>query len=136
MSGHTYTHTHTHTYTHTYTHDNYYNPRCAHAHRGLTRGQSFTKLDFTAAYQQMMVDEESAKPVTVNTHQGLYQFYCLPFGVVLAPTIFQRVLVLSHTDEHHLKKLEEVLHRLKHQGIKPKRKKCYFFKSTVKYLDH
>ena len=31
MSGHTYTHTHTHT------HDNYYNPRCAHAHRGLTR---------------------------------------------------------------------------------------------------
>ena len=31
MSGHTYTHTHTHTYTH----DNYYNPRCVHAHRGL-----------------------------------------------------------------------------------------------------
>ena len=29
------THTHTHTYTHTYTHDNYYNPRCAHTHRGL-----------------------------------------------------------------------------------------------------
>ena len=31
MSG----HTHTHTHTHTYTHDNYYNPRNAHAHRGL-----------------------------------------------------------------------------------------------------
>ena len=29
--------THTHIHTHTYTHDNYYNPRCAHAHRGLTR---------------------------------------------------------------------------------------------------
>ena len=36
MSGHTYTHTHIHTHIHTYTHDNYYNPRCAHAHRGLT----------------------------------------------------------------------------------------------------
>ena len=35
MSGHTHTHTYTHTHTHTYTHDNYYNPRCAHAHRGL-----------------------------------------------------------------------------------------------------
>ena len=39
MSGHTHIHTHihthTHTHTHTYTHDNYYNPRCAHAHRGL-----------------------------------------------------------------------------------------------------
>ena len=35
MVTHTYTHTHTHTHIHTYTHDNYYNPRCAHAHRGL-----------------------------------------------------------------------------------------------------
>ena len=25
----------THTHIHTHTHDNYYNPRCAHAHRGL-----------------------------------------------------------------------------------------------------
>ena len=32
---HTHTHTHIHTHIHTYTHDNYYNPRCAHAHRGL-----------------------------------------------------------------------------------------------------
>ena len=29
----------THTYTHTHTHDNYYNPRCAHAHRGLMKRQ-------------------------------------------------------------------------------------------------
>ena len=35
MVTHTHIHTHTHTYTHTYTHDNYYNLRCAHAHRGL-----------------------------------------------------------------------------------------------------
>ena len=30
---------HTHIHTHTYTHDNYmyYNPRCAHAHRGLKK---------------------------------------------------------------------------------------------------
>ena len=34
---HTYTHTYTHTHIHTYTHDNYYNPRCAHAHRGLMK---------------------------------------------------------------------------------------------------
>ena len=46
MSGHTYTHTHTyihthtHTHTHTYTHDDYYNPRCAHAHRGLMKVRS------------------------------------------------------------------------------------------------
>ena len=44
MSGHTYTHTHIHTYTHTHTHDNYYNPRCAHAHRGLTIMELFEAL--------------------------------------------------------------------------------------------
>ena len=33
----------------------------------------FSKLDLTAAYQQMMSDDESAKLVTVNTHQGLYE---------------------------------------------------------------
>ena len=35
MSGHT--HTHTHTYTH-----NYYNPRCAHAHRGLITSKHYS----------------------------------------------------------------------------------------------
>ena len=52
MSGHTYTHTyihphihtHTHTYTHTYTHDNYSNPRCAHAHRGLITPHNLDRI--------------------------------------------------------------------------------------------
>ena len=31
----------THTHIHTHTHDNYYNPRCAHAHQGLIKGTRF-----------------------------------------------------------------------------------------------
>ena len=43
MSG----HTHIHTHIHTYTHDNYYNPRCAHVHRGLiTTAQGFRTFSF------------------------------------------------------------------------------------------
>ena len=41
------THTHIHTYTHTYTHDNYYNPRCAHAHRGLITGLKISIMGAT-----------------------------------------------------------------------------------------
>ena len=43
--------THTHTHTHTYTHDNYYNPRCAHAHRRLIMAQfiAMHNLPFEAA---------------------------------------------------------------------------------------
>ena len=58
----------------------------------LSGGKSFTKLDLTAAYQQMQLDPDSAKLVTINTHQGLYQCNRLPFGVASAPAIFQRAM--------------------------------------------
>ena len=58
----------------------------------LTGGKVFTKLDLTAAYQQMMLDEESSKMVVVNTHQGLYRYTRLPFGVASAPAVFQRAM--------------------------------------------
>ena len=53
MSGHTHIHTftHTHTHTHTYTHDNYSNPRCAHAHRGLTK---ISRSAEARSYQELM----------------------------------------------------------------------------------
>ena len=36
----------------------------------LTGGQRFSQLDLSSAYQQVTLDEESAKLVTINTHQG------------------------------------------------------------------
>ena len=46
MSGPTYTHTHTYANTYTYTHDNYFNPRCAHAHRGfIIRNEILNEID-------------------------------------------------------------------------------------------
>ena len=41
---------HTHTHTHTYTHDNYYNPRCAHAHRGLIRIMGYKDLNLLSVF--------------------------------------------------------------------------------------
>jgi len=86
------------------------------------------KLDLSAVYQQMLLDEESSKLVTVNTHLGLFRYCLLPFGVGAAPAIFQHamdtllqgipnvicyiddLLVTGHTDEEHLQNLEKVLH--------------------------
>ena len=58
----------------------------------LIGGQKFTKLDLTQAYQQMQLEENVKELVTINTHQGLYQFTRLPFGVASAPAIFQRTM--------------------------------------------
>ena len=120
----------------------------------LTGGKRFSKLDLTAAYQQMALDDKSAKLVTINTHQGLYEFTRLPFGVASAPAVFQRamdsvlqgiphcicylddILVTGCTDAEHLRNLEEVLRRLQRAGIRLKRIKCSFCQDSVEYLGH
>ena len=134
--------------------DQYPLPKPADLFTCLTGGQSFTKLDLTAAYQQMMLDTESAKLVTINTHQGLYEVCRLPFGVASAPAVFQRamesilqgipfvicylddILVSGRTVEEHLKNLEEVLRRLQLHGLRLKKDKCSFLQSSVEYLGH
>ena len=120
----------------------------------LTGGKRFSKMDLMSAYQQMKLDDESAKLVTINTHQGLYEFTRLPFGVASAPAVFQRamdtvlqgiphcicylddILVTGRSDKEHLRNLEEVLSRLRKYGIRLKEDKCQFLQDSVEYLGH
>ena len=55
----------------------------------LGGGQTFSKLDLSHAYQQLMLSEESKDYTTINTHKGLFRFTRLPFGASAAPAIFQ-----------------------------------------------
>ena len=52
--------------------------------------KSFITLDLTHAYQQIKLEEESRKYVTMNTYKGLLQYIRLPFGVASAPAVFQQ----------------------------------------------
>lgn len=120
----------------------------------LTGGVCFSKLDLTSAYQQMLLDDDSARLVTVNTHQGLYEYNRLPFGVASAPAVFQRamdmilrgipqvicylddILVTGKTVLEHHEHLAEVLKRLQEYGIHLKKEKCQFGVESVEYLGH
>ena len=54
----------------------------------LTSGKWLTKLDLTSAYQQMLLDGESTKSVTIKMHQGLYEYTRLSFDVASALAVF------------------------------------------------
>ena len=53
---------------------------------------TFTKLDMSLAYQQLVLDDDSKEIVTINTHKGLFtrlfSYQRLPFGVSSAPGIY------------------------------------------------
>jgi len=72
--------------------DQYPLPRPNYLFTYLTGENLFTKLDLTAAYQQMLLDEPSSKMVTINTTKGLFRSTRLPFGVASVPAVFQKTM--------------------------------------------
>ena len=124
-------------------------PRPDNLMTSISGGKRFTKFDLTAAYQQMPLNEESLKYVTVNTHRGLYRYRHLPFGIASAPAVLQQamdailqgltyiifylddILITGSTDQEHLENLEEVLSRLKQHGIRLMKNKCQILQNAV-----
>ena len=115
----------------------------------LAGGITFTKLDMSQAYQQLLLDDNSKEIVTINTHKGLFSYQRLPFRVSFAPGIFQRTMetVLKRsslvylddiliTQEEHMANLKEVLSRLQEAGLRLHKGKCEFMVPAVQYLGH
>ena len=110
--------------------DRYLIPKIEDLFTTLAHGKTFTKLDISQAYQQVLLEEESKKYVVVNTHRGLLHYNKLPFGISSAPGIFQRVmecllrgipgvivylddiLITGSSIEEHLATLEKVFQTL------------------------
>ena len=120
----------------------------------LAGGKVFSKVDLAHAYQQLCLDVESRKYVTINTHKGLFRYTRLPFGVAAAPAFFQStmeailrdlphvcvylddILVTGASETAHLYNLSVVLERLEVAGVRLKREKCSFMLQEVEYLGH
>jgi Reverse transcriptase (RNA-dependent DNA polymerase) len=99
--------------------------------------------------------EDREKP-TSTSHEGLYWFLRMPFGLCNAPANFQRfvditlseltwktclvyldnIIVFSKTPAEHMVHLDSVLHHLYHTGLALNLNKCHFFKETLDYLGH
>ena len=120
----------------------------------------FSTLDLKSGYWQIRVHPDSQEKTAFVTHQGLYQFRVMPFGLMNAPAVFQRlmqqvlmgfnpeagpdyiavylddILIVSKTLEEHKSHLEQVFKRLEDVGLKLNPKKCSFACQKVEYLGH
>ena len=123
--------------------DGYSIPNLDDLYTKLVGGQTFTELDLSHAYEQMLVDKNCKEFLTINTHKGrLHRYNRLPYGVASAPGIFQRtmegllqgipssgvlldhILITGPSTEEHLDNIEKVLRRYSEAGLRLKAVKC------------
>ena len=101
----------------------------------------------------MKLDDDARPKTAFTTHQGLYEFVRMPFGLCNAPATFQRtmqtvlsglewkncfvyiddILIASRTFDEHI---AAVVDRLRKAGLRLKAKKCCFLCENVSYLGH
>ncbi len=134
--------------------DQYPLPKPEDIFASLAGGKKFTKLDLSRAYQQMELEEDARSYVTVNTHQGLYRYLRLPFGIASAPALFQRtmdtilqgisgvhcyiddILVTGPDETTHLQHYKKSCSGYVTMESLSRKASAIFFQESVEFLDH
>ena len=104
----------------------------------LNRSVYFTTLDLGNAFYQVELNESSKIKTAFSTKNEQYSFNRMPFGIAAAAVTFQKlmnkvlgplnwkeavvylydILIFSHSKAEHLKRVENVLERIKEAGLK------------------
>ena len=67
-------------------------PRIADLLDKLGRAKYFSSIDLSAAYHQLRIAEGHEHKTAFITPQGLFEYVVMPFGLVNAPSSFQRAM--------------------------------------------
>lgn len=134
--------------------DHYPLPNPEDIFSSISGAKLFTKLDLSAAYNQLRVNESSQELLTITTHKGLFRFARLPFGISSAGALFQStmdkilhglentraymddILIFSKDIKEMTRRVDAVLKRLHEYGVKINSNKSEFFKERISFLGH
>jgi len=133
---------------------NYPLPRIDTCLESLGGNKYFSTCDMRSAYYQVRVKESDVPKTCFVTRKGVFAFNVLSFGLVNAPSTFQRlvdltlsgltweiclaflddVVIFSRNFKEHIERLELVFDRLRRAHLKLKPTKCRVFQTKVKFL--
>lgn len=115
-----------------------------------------SSLDALSGFTQLELAEEDIEKTAFRTHQGLFQFRRLPFGLHNGPSNFQRVMqsilapylwifclvyidnivIYSKSYQEHIDHLDKVLEAIEKAGLTLSLKKCHLFYGSIPLLGH
>ncbi|KAI4894806.1 hypothetical protein NFI96_001731 [Prochilodus magdalenae] len=119
------------------------------------RGASvFSTIDLQSAYHQVLLHPDSRDLTAFITHEGLFRFCRVPYGLASAPAAFQKmmssilqglsnvanylndIIIWGRTSDEHECYLQAVLKCLKDAGLQLNVSKCCFHQTKLRFLGH
>ena len=120
----------------------------------MSDAKFFSKMDASAGYWQIKLDEDSANLLAFNTPFGRYRFMRMPFDIHSASKVFSKriseiieglygvahiqddIIVWAPDKKTHDERLCIVSDQIKKSGLKLNKKKCVFGVNELKFCGH
>lgn len=135
--------------------DHYYEiPTFEQIKTNLINKKFFSVFDLKEGFWQIALSEKSKEFCTFSTPFGCYRFKRLPFGIKIAPEVFQKlneenfgdiknitvyiddILIAAETEQEHDNALKRLLERASERNIKFNRDKIQWKQKEVVFLGH
>ena len=129
---------------------------CSLESLGSAKAKLFSTLDLLKGYWQIAIEESSKRYTAFITHDGVFEYNRMPFGLANSPACFMRlmtrvlqglmwetclvylddIIIFSSDFTEHLHRLRQVFERIRSANLAIKSKKSNFLCEEIQFLGH